>query len=255
MTLDQIVKRTSLLISQNAPAILTGMGVAGVLSTAYLAEKAGRKGALRVQKAWEEGEYDDIQDTRLAYVTKTLQLQWKYFIPVALSSAATIGFIISAQTVNHRRQAALMSALTLSETAYREYREKVITQMGKTADRKVTEEVAQDQVDSHKGDVIVLGKGNHLCYESVTGRMFRSDIETIRKAENEINRHINNEMYASLNDFNRLIGLPVTDIGDTIGWNTDKHLDLQFTSRLVDDEPVIHIGYWNMPSVTYQQLW
>ena len=61
------------------------------------------------------------------------------------------------------------------------------------------EEIAKNPVIEK--EVVLTGCGNSLFYDPMSGRYFRSDIEHIKKAVNELNRHMIADMYVSLNEF------------------------------------------------------
>ena len=104
-------------------------------------------------------------------------------------------------------------------------------------------------------EVIITGSGEVLCYETITGRYFNSSVETIRQAQNTLNAEMLNEMYVSLNDLFREIGLPVTGYGEEVGWTVDKQLDIQFSTVLSDDgRPAVAIGYNYTPIKGYSSL-
>src|SRR5690606_8861442 len=108
--------------------------------------------------------------------------------------------------VGTRRAAALAAAYSISDKAFTEYKEKVKEIVGENKERKVTTAIAEDHVRENppgKGTVII-SSGDVLCHESFTGRYWMCDAETIRKAENELNRQIINDSYASLGDFYQL---------------------------------------------------
>ena len=94
-----------------------------------------------------------------------------------------------------------------------------------------------------------------MCYDMLTDRYFRSDIEKIRRAENEINRAIIHDMYASQNDFYALIGLGDCVAGQELGWNMEHYLRLIFTSHLSPEGiPCLAINYEFMPVAKYGQV-
>jgi len=92
--------------------------------------------------------------------------------------------------------------------------------------------------------VVVTGPGLTLCHESLTGRYFTSDMETLRKAMNDINAKLNTHDYATLDDFYYLVGLAQTSISGDLGWESDKQMDLIFTATLTPDgRPCLVIDY------------
>lgn len=233
----------------NAPAILAGTAVAGTVGTAI----AVGKGSFQAS--------DDIRQEELrmgdpilgAYELSTkekVQLVWKRYIPAAAIASTTIVCIISGATVAGRRNAALIAAYSVSETMFSEYKDKVIEQIGENKEQKVRDSIAQDHVTNNppNREVIFAGSKEVLCYEGITGRYFHNTAENIRRAQNEINLIIINNMYVSLNEYFSFIGLEPTGMGEELGWNNATPLDIQFSSVLDPDQvPTLHLGYRHLP--------
>ncbi len=242
----EAVKKLGGIVENNAPAILTGLAVTGTLSTAIFAARGAVKATREL-----DGYYETYPDEHQKTLNESIRVVWKHYIPAAGMGVATIAAIIGAQAINTRRQAALISMYTLTDTAFKEYREKALEVVGKNAEQKVRDGIAKDRVDSDPvtgRDVIITGKGDVLCYETLTGRYFTSDMESLRKAENNINAHIIKQDYASQNDFYREIGLDRTELGDDVGWNTSKMLDLDFTAVVSSDgRPCLAVSYHVAP--------
>ena len=96
--------------------------------------------------------------------------------------------------------------------------------------------------------------GNTLCYDSASGRYFKSDMDKLKKAENTLNRQMRDEMYVSLNEFYYEIGLEGIGVGDNMGWNIDSgYIDLEFSSQLASDgTPCLVISYRVEPRYEYK---
>jgi hypothetical protein len=174
------------------------------------------------------------------------KLIWQLYIPTTVSTVLTIGCIIGGARIGTKRAAAAYSLLTVSEQAFVEYKEKVVEQIGEKKEQKVRDEIAQDRVNqsSPQAGVVIVSAGQVLCYEMHTGRYFNCDMETIRKAQNTINAKLIREMEASLSDFYYLVGLPPTSYSSGTGWNSDKMLELSFSTVLSDDgRPCISFEY------------
>ena len=61
--------------------------------------------------------------------------------------------------------------------------------------------------------------------------------------------------YVSLNDFYDEIGLDHTSVGDDLGWNTDKLIDINFSSQLNDNgEPSVVLDYAVVPNYNYYKF-
>lgn len=240
-------------LKAHSPLILTGIGVAGVVSTTILAVKAT---ALAVEEI-------KLYENKEPYVTvktnvrEKIELTWPLYIPTIMMGSVTIACIIGANTINSKRQAALISAYSITETAFREYREKVVDQIGKNQEQKVQDGIAQDRINNDPvKEVLITGNGDVLCYDTYTGRYFESNIETLRKAQNDINLQCIHEMNASQNDFYRKIGLPPISNGDEVGWNTDNVMDLRFSTVLTEDgKPCLTISYAKNPEPRYYKIW
>lgn len=253
MGLAQTVSR---LIAKNSPVIMTSIGVVGVLTTAVLTGKA----TLEAQMMLDYYEKEALSDKHFTGFTFTdkVKIVWKQYIPVVISGSVTIACIIGAQKVNIRRQAALMSLYSLSETALKEYKDKVVETYGETKERKIRDAIAEDHVNSaiaNNSSIIVTGSGNVLCYDELSGRLFNSDMETIRRAQNDMNAEIINNMCISLNEFYTKLGIPQTALGDEVGWDTDNMLAIDYHGALTEDNrPCIALNYKTHPRNGYSGL-
>lgn len=255
---NKILQSTGDFVTKNAPAILTGLGVAGTIATAVLAVHATPKATRDIMDANSEFA-DPISNW------DKVRLTWHYYIPAATVGALTVATIIGAQSINHRRQAVLMSAYALAETSYREYREKTKEVIGETKESQIKDEMAKEHVMDApmvNSEVILTGLGEHLVYESLSGRYFRSDIETIRKAVNDINQECLHHENASLNEFYDKIGLPPTTMGEDFGWRSDALMDVHYSSHIAQTssnvskagEPALSIEYLTTPIKGYYHI-
>lgn len=216
-------KRTQMFVSKHSPEILTGVGIAGMVTTTVLAVKATPK-ALRLIEMKKEEEQTDILTP-----IDTVKAAWKCYIPSVALGATSIACLVGASSVNLRRNAALATAYKLSETALSEYREKVVETLGEKKERAVRDKVDKERIEKNpvaNTEVYVTGNGKSLCYDYYSGRYFESDIELIKKAINELNKRMIHDIfgYVSLNDLYDELGLPNTGTGDVIGWNVQKGL-------------------------------
>jgi hypothetical protein len=249
MSFADLVKRASKLATDNSPAILTAIGVTGVVTTAYLTGKATFKAAEILN--------NDVRGELLEPREK-VELVWKLYIPAAGTAVTTIACIILADRIGTRRAAAVAAAYTLSEKAFEEYKKKVVEKIGEKKEQEVRDEIAQDRVNERpvsSSQVIITGEGDVLCFDRFTGRYFESSIDKLRKAENETNHQVLNDFYASLSDFYHRVGLPATSMSDDVGWNSDKLLMLDISATLSEnDRPCIAVGFSVAPVRGYNRL-
>lgn len=235
MNLSGVITNLAKATKANAPEILAAVGITGVFTTSYLTAKA----AVQVAK-------DEDADPWASNKEK-IKKYWKLYIPAGLSGVLTVGAIVGSNQASGRRTAAAVTAFTVTEKAFSEYKERVIEQVGKNAEHKVREKVVQDRIDAKppSGQVIFAGKGHHLCCEMYTHRYFRSDMETLKKAQNEVNERVHTELYVMQSEFYDFIGLEHTTQSDYVGWE-EKEMELVFypvLSEGPDSEPCIGFDY------------
>lgn len=242
MNLNQVIGSAKKFTHENSPHILTALGVVGTLTTAYLAAKASYQASYVV--ACEEEALDRTQDPLT--LPEKVKLVWPLYTPAVASGAATVTSIIFANRVSAKRSAAYAAAYSVLEASFTEYQKKVVEQIGARQDRALKDGMAQDKVDANPPDKsqIIVSSGNVLCCELYTGRYFMSDMETLRRAQNDINSKIINELYTTVGEFYDSVGLPRTTHSDDLGWNSDKLMELVFTTVLSEDNrPCIAFDY------------
>lgn len=264
MDLSALFKRAGKVAADNSPAILTAIGVTGTLTTAYLAAKAGFKSveALEYAKFLKrnsgDSEDDEQKSSNRCGMTpeekadpltnqEKVEAVWQLYIPAAASAALTVAAIITAVRVENRRTAALASAYSVVEKGFEEYRAKVADKIGKTKEQTVRDEIAQDRVNNTpvtKTTIVVTKDGAVDCFDAWSGRYFASDMETIRKAVNDINWQILHDSHASLTDFWDKVGLVATSESDELGWNSDREFVVDYSTVLNEkDRPCIVISF------------
>lgn len=253
LAVTKLFKTAGRAMSKHSPEILTGIGIAGMITTTVLAVRATPK-ALRQIEKFEECVL--LEDEKITPID-AIKVAWKPYIPAAVTGVFSVACLIGANSVNVRRNAALATAYKLSETAFSEYKSKVIETIGEKKEKVVRDEVAKSRVEKNPvshGEVIITEKGNTLCYDAISGRYFKSDIDKIRKVENILNKRLLSEDYVSLNDFYSELGLEYTKLGDELGWNViDGLIEFDFSSTLADDTPCIVIDYKVAPKRGYDR--
>lgn len=228
-----LTKSIKTMVVKRSPEILTGIGIAGMITTTILAVKATPKALVLIEEKKTDEEVEKLT------AVETIETTWKCYIPPMITGALSITCLIGASSVNLKRNAALATAYALSETAMREYKDKVIETIGEKKEQVVRDAIAKDKIEKNpiaNNEVFVTDKGNTLCYDVISGRYFKSDIDKIKKAENEINHRLLTDEYVSLNDFYYEIGLGDTKIGYDLGWNINQGLlSVSFSSQLAED--------------------
>ena len=265
-------------VKKHSPEILTGVGIAGMVTTTVFAVRATPKaltlmdeeihyrirnnpqddeenieGLIKVSDD-ESGEWGHYRLPAIDLI-KTC---WRCYIPATVTGVMSIVCLVGASSVNLRRNAALATAYALSESALKEYQEKVIETIGEKKEESIRDSIAKDRIDKHpviQQEIIITDKGETLCFDSLSGRYFKSDIDKIKKSVNELNRQMLADMYVSLNDFYYELGLENTKLGDDLGWHIDDGLiEVSFSSQLANGEtPCLVLDYQIAPQYDYQK--
>lgn len=234
------------ILKRHSPEILTGIGIAGMIFTTITAVKATPKALQLVDER-------EIKEGKRLTNSEIVKTTWKCYIPATVTGVCSIGCLIGASSVNARRNAALATAYTISETALKEYKEKAVEVVGEKKEQAIRDAVAKDTLErAHvsEREFIVTGKGETPCFDPLTNSCFKSDFETLRKVENTLNKRLRNEMQITLNEYLLELGLSSCDesIGEYMGWDVDKgDIDFDFGSQLIDGVPYLLLGHHNPP--------
>ena len=254
--ISMLMKSAQLWMSKHSPEILTGLGIAGMVTTTVLAVKATPK-AMELIKKKQEELYPE--STEKLTVAETVKAAWKPYIPAAVTGTLSVSCLIGASSVNARRNAALAAAYHLSETALAEYKEQVIETIGKNKEKTIRNKVDKAKIDRNPPndkEVILTGDGNTLCYDYHSGRYFKTNLDKLKKIENELNSRLLREDYISLNDLYDELGLSFTQVGDDLGWHVSKGLiEFGFSTQLVNDTPCLVLNYNVAPQHDYSNLY
>ena len=248
-----LVHKVQNVLTDHAPAILTGVGIAGMFGTTVMAVKATPKAVRLIEEKKVEQKTDKLP------VVEIVKATWKCYIPAVVTGVASSACLLRANSISTRRNAALLTAYNLSRSALAEYKDKVVETLGEKKEKTIVDAIAKDKVEKSQNantEVIITEKGSTLCYDALFGRFFISDMETIRRAENALNRIITSHMYASLNEFYAEIDLPAVEMGSELGWNFDDgEISIECSSVLAPDgRPCLAIHFNVLPSYNYSKL-
>lgn len=243
-----LLRQGMALARKNTPVILTATAVTGVVVTSVLTAKAAPKAAVEI--AAEEA-VSEAPKTKPEAAVRYVKATWKTWIPPVVSGALTITSIVFIHYTHQKRYAALMGLYVLGDKAFQEYRETIEEVVDKSTGQKIREKAAEKAVNRDKDaleDHLVNVGETHLVYDSFTGRYFKSDIETIRRAVNEFNHLLNIHGYSTLNELYSLMGVGYAGCGEDMGWNADKLVEIGIESVLTDKgQPAIHLDFYQNP--------
>lgn len=257
MLLGILAKRAEKLVADNAPAILTAIGVTGALSTAVLSARAAFTSRGVIENEEMARSVSTEPDFEPMTKLEKAELVWKLYIPAAISAGMTVAAIIAVNRIGARQVAAMASAYGLAEKAldqsakrFEEYKKKAAEVVGEDKAKEISESVSRDRFDkSFTGpSVNFVGSGKFLCLDKHSGRFFRSTREDIREAVVSVNEMIQHDGSASLTDFWKRIGLDSTSESDEFGWNTDQLLELDWDHGInLEGEPFLSYKFRYAP--------
>lgn len=209
-------------VKRNASAILTSLGVVGVVATTVTAVKATPKALQLMEEAEKKkGEeltkWEKIKVTAQTYATPTL------------IGATTIVCILGANTLNKKHQASIMSAYGLLDRAHKEYKNKLVELYGEDTHQEIVHAINVEKAEDtyvHGGYLATncdLSVEEHssepkLFYDVYSNRFFESTIEQVMAAEYHLNRNYILRGCAVLNELYDFLGLKPTDYGSIMGW-------------------------------------
>ena len=199
------IKKILVKAEKNSPAILTGLGIAGGITTTVLAVKATPKALKLIEEAEKEKNKARKADEPNIKLTtpEVIKAVWKPFLPVVAMGGASIACVIGANSVHTRRHAALYSAYKLSETALSEYKDKVEEVVSEKKMKDIKQKVAEGHVkqvidDEKKAQIIIADGGDTWFVDAMSNQPFKSSKNAMDAAANKLNKAMRSEMYVSL---------------------------------------------------------
>lgn len=158
-------------------ALLTAVGIIGIIATAVVAAKDSNKARnLLIDAELDKG--DELT------VKEKIVVAAPAYIPTIAVAGGTIACVLGASILSQRKQASLMSAYALLDTSYKEYRRKVEETYGEGSDDAIISELAKE--DYTEAPVDELPEGETLFWDSISGQYFTSTIdEVLLKVEME----------------------------------------------------------------------
>lgn len=239
-----------LFFKRHGSTMLSVAGGVGVVLTTVTAIKATPKALELLEEAKKEKEED------LTTVEK-IKIAGPKYIPTILIGTGTIACIFGANLTNKRHQAALVSAYTLVDSSFKEYKQKLKELYGEETHNNVVDAIAVEKVDrdwgvsgSYFGESCDLANEEAcgdavLFYEENSGRYFESTVEQVLNAMYHLNRNYALRGYSYLNEYYEFLGLETTDYGSVMGWApTDEgEYWIEFNTRktVLDDGLEVYI--------------
>lgn len=223
MNLKTLLNSGASFVSRNLPAILTGVGIGGLVATAFLAGRGTLKAdeCIKAEEAKLKVKLDN---------TTKFKLGIKYFIPAIAAGLGTAGLMVASNRISAKQLATALSVAKATEKILVDNREGVKDVFGEKGLRKLDEKINEKNAAKYfanSANVYETGHGGTLCCEGfLTGTLFKASREWIGKCVNEFNARLLAGEILSYNEFIQML-IPsididvLPDIGYRFGYNLD----------------------------------
>lgn len=251
-----MIKKILNTVKEHSPEVMVGMGLTGMIGSGVMAVKATPKAMQLLDEKREE-----VCSNNLT-VKEKIEATWKCYMPSIILGSVSAGCIIYGTSMNMKKNAALATLYTISDTTLREYKnvtkELVDEEVHRNIEETVQSRVAKKRMEE-KPEVVLIenendymlysGDGDTLVFDSLSGRYFKSSMNAIDRAVNKINKKLISERYMSLNDFYMELNIPIIDAGSIIGWSCESdELRVKYFSEIAQNgQPYLVLYYSSLP--------
>lgn len=234
-------------LKKNSSLIMTVVASSGVIVTTILAVKATPK-ALELLNEAEEEKGDELT------TIEKIKYGWKPFIFCGVSALSTITCILSIEYLNTKKQASLISAYTLIDNAFNQYRDNIRQLYSEEADQLALQEIVRAKYDPETE--AFPSEGEELFFDYQGMRFFVSTFTNVMQAECKFKEALMVRGYACINEYYDYLGVPKIDYGYQLGWSdiescdpyNVKELDFTYEPTIVGGSIKCFIINTNIPA-------
>lgn len=241
------VAMAALKTQKHSPTLLFAGGVVGVIGTVVLASKATLRlddeilvtveDKLEQIKAHADvtgsdaySDKDILHDKTVVYTQAAIKIA-KLYGPALCLGVVSIGMLAGSHRILSKRNAALTAAYAGLDKAFREYRGRVIDELGEEREQRIwapTETVIETDADGKKVKVErSTGKGGspYAVVFDETNPNWNRELEFnqffLASQLTYANERLRARGFLFLNDVYQALGFPVTKDGQVVGWLAD----------------------------------
>ena len=221
-----IIKNARNLVSRNASDLLLIGGVGCILTGGALAIRKTPEAVLILDRKKKESNLEKVKAVA------------PLFIPAVGFTVVGIVQIVCSRNITKNKIAAITTAYTVTETAYKTYRDKVKEYVEPEQYEDIEREFVRETVkrNPNNKETINISGNKVLIYDNSADRYFEGTLNEIEKAVNTLNKRLRNDMVITMNEFYSEIGLNPTKTGEYLGWKIDKdEIEIYTSSGIADD--------------------
>jgi len=239
--ITRVVARQALISQKNAPHLLFGVGVAGMIGSTVLACRATlklnelveeQKNDLAIAHSITDARYtptDRRKDVTIIY-TRSVSKVARLYAPSVLLGVASVGALTKSHSILHERNVALTAAYAAVDKAFRQYRERVKDKYGEEEDREFRFPHEDSEIrgqDTDQRFIIQVLSDAHE--ESMYARFF--DMENpnwnvgieyntlfLQCQQKYANDKLKARGHVFLNEVYDMLGMERTQPGAVVGW-------------------------------------
>lgn len=205
------------LLKKHSTLVMTVMASAGVVATTVLAVKATPKAMKMLNRA-------EVRKGEKLTVYEKIKFGWTPYVYCGISCIGTIACIASIEYLNHRKQISLVSAYTILQNSFEQYRGNIKTLYGEDADSLARQEIVKARYNMI-GDKNAPENEELLFFDYQGMRFFTSTFDNVMRAEHQLLESLHAKGYACLNEYYDYLGIPPLDYGYQLGWEDYESCD------------------------------
>jgi hypothetical protein len=183
-----------------------------------------------------------------------IALYAKAYGPSIAMGTLTISMMVGGYKTSLDRTSAAIAMYQFVKGSLDDHKAQVLTTIGDKKSKMVEGDNSEKRMRRYPIPEQIDGVGSVLCFDDMSGRFFYSDMETLRKAQNDFNESLlNGENMRTLNDFYYDLNIKPIKLGENIGWEVGKQLvSLEFDSKLTSTgKPCLIVRQKNLPELLW----
>ncbi|MGL4451391.1 MAG: DUF6353 family protein [Sarcina sp.] len=244
-------------VRKNAPSLLTGIGIIGVVGTAVMAVRDSKKAELVIQR---KNDYKLKHYGEQLTKFETAIVVTPSYLPTITTGLATISCIYGANSINKNRQAMLLSAYGYLNNCYGEYKDAVTDIYGPEAQTQIKENIMTKQLERAH---INPDEDEILVYEEYTGSYITTTKQRIKEGLFHANKHFSWAGAMSINEALDCFDSFECEYGDVYGWTLYKQwesgepiwLDASLSKYEIINGKQVYLLDWSITPATDYYNW